>query len=88
MDSPSFEQLTALVRHLSPRERVRLVEHIMGTLEESLPPDEPQQPLPSLYGLWADLNVNVSAEDIDEARREMWGNFPRDFLVDSADGER
>jgi hypothetical protein len=80
MDVESFEQIAALVTHLSPRERLRLVEHIMGTLEESLPPEESPQPLPSLYGLWADLNVNVSAEDIDEARREMWGNFPREDI--------
>jgi hypothetical protein len=32
----------------------------------------------SLAGLWADLGVNVSEEDIFQARQEMWGNFPRD----------
>lgn len=32
----------------------------------------------SLYGLWKDLGIDLSAEDIDAARREMWGNFPRD----------
>ncbi len=32
----------------------------------------------SLAGLWADLGVNVSEEDISQARQEMWGNFPRD----------
>jgi hypothetical protein len=31
----------------------------------------------SLKGLWADLGVQVSVEDIAEARREMWGGFPR-----------
>jgi hypothetical protein len=29
-------------------------------------------------GLWADLNIDLSAMEIDEARREMWKNFPRD----------
>ena len=29
-------------------------------------------------GLWSDLHVDLSTEDIDEARREMWKNFPRD----------
>jgi len=33
----------------------------------------------SLLGLWADLNFHVTEEDITEARREMWGNFPRDI---------
>lgn len=29
-------------------------------------------------GLWADLGVSISPEDIAEARREMWGGFPRE----------
>jgi hypothetical protein len=33
----------------------------------------------SLRGLWADLNVTISERDISEARREMWGSFPRDI---------
>ena len=37
------------------------------------------QPRRSLSGLWVDLGVNVSEKDISEARREMWGNFPRDL---------
>ena len=32
----------------------------------------------SLKGLWADLGVNISPDDIAEARREMWGGFPRE----------
>jgi hypothetical protein len=32
----------------------------------------------SLKGLWADLGVDISPEDIAEARREMWGGFPRE----------
>jgi hypothetical protein len=35
-----------------------------------------KKPRKSLKGLWK--GVNITAEDIDEARREMWGNFPRD----------
>ncbi len=37
------------------------------------------RPRRSLLGLWADLNVQITEEDIAEARREMWGNFPRDI---------
>ena len=32
----------------------------------------------SLYGLWKDLNISISEEDIAKARKEMWGNFPRE----------
>lgn len=35
------------------------------------------RPCRSLKGLWADLGTDVSPEDIAEARREMWGGFPR-----------
>lgn len=32
----------------------------------------------SLKGLWADLGVDISEEDFSQARKEMWGNFPRE----------
>ena len=38
-----------------------------------------QKPRRSLRGLWEDLNVRITEEDITQARREMWGNFPRDI---------
>ena len=37
-----------------------------------------QKPRRSLKGLWADLGIDITEEDIAEARREMWGNFPRE----------
>ncbi|MBV9303980.1 MAG: hypothetical protein JOY62_14940 [Acidobacteriaceae bacterium] len=33
----------------------------------------------SLRGLWNNLNIEITEEDIADARREMWGNFPRDI---------
>ena len=35
-------------------------------------------PRKSLYGLWKDSGVSISEEDITEARKEMWGKFPRE----------
>ncbi|MBA2736512.1 MAG: DUF2281 domain-containing protein [Pyrinomonadaceae bacterium] len=35
-----------------------------------------KKPRRSLEGMWN--GVDISAENIDEARREMWGNFPRE----------
>lgn len=29
------------------------------------------------------LGLHIKAEDIDEVRREMWANFPRDFPKDN-----
>ena len=34
----------------------------------------------SLYGLWANRGIDITEEDIDEIRREMWGNFPREDI--------
>ena len=38
-------------------------------------------PLRSVKGLCADLGIHISAEEIDEARKEMWGNFPREDIA-------
>jgi hypothetical protein len=38
-----------------------------------------KKPRRSLRGLCADLNSDITDEDIAEARKEMWGNFPREF---------
>jgi hypothetical protein len=32
----------------------------------------------SVRGLCADLQVRLSREEIDEARRELWASFPRE----------
>ena len=42
-----------------------------------------KQPLKSSYGLCADLNVAISKEELDEARREMWANFPREKFFEA-----
>ena len=39
---------------------------------------EPKQPRKLLYGLWQ--GVTLSSEEIDEARKEIWGNFPREDI--------
>ncbi|MDQ3130435.1 MAG: DUF2281 domain-containing protein [Acidobacteriota bacterium] len=40
------------------------------------------QPRRSLYGALADLDIKITEEDIAEARKEMWGNFPREHFFD------
>lgn len=35
--------------------------------------------LQSIKGLCADLKIDITEEDIDRAREEMWGNFPREI---------
>ena len=38
-----------------------------------------KKPYPSLRGLWKGHAADITEEDIAQARREMWGNFPRDI---------
>jgi hypothetical protein len=80
MSAVVFEQVAALAKSLSRLEKIQLVEEVMATLKQELTTDTETHANPrrSLRGLWAGLNV--SAEDIDEARREMWGNFPREDI--------
>ncbi|XWK88363.1 MAG: hypothetical protein U7127_29975 [Phormidium sp.] len=39
----------------------------------------PKQPRRSLYGLWSDLDIEITEADIAEVRQEMWSDFPREF---------
>jgi hypothetical protein len=72
-----LEEVVGMARSLSPLDKVRLVEEVMSLLEEDLTDLKPG-PKRSLYGIWPD--ANISEEDIAEARREMWGNFPREDI--------
>jgi hypothetical protein len=51
------------------------------TIEVPAEENRPPAPRRSLYGLCADLGPAPSAEDIDEVRREMWANFPREDIA-------
>jgi hypothetical protein len=75
MSDMSFEQVITLSDSLSPLEKVRLVEHVINSLKNDI---EPKMPRKLLRGLWND--TNISAEEIDEARKEMWGSFPREDI--------
>jgi len=67
-------ELFGIVKQLSLREQLELVEQILATLRSQLPATPlAKQPLRSLLGLWQ--GFTITAEDIAEARREMWGNF-------------
>jgi hypothetical protein len=61
---------------LTPEQQVKLRE-FLGSLE---PSNGPKTPRRSLLGIFKDLNVHITEQDIDEARREMWGNFPREDI--------
>ena len=37
-------------------------------------------PRRSVKGIWADLGVDITEDDVAEVRREMWTNFPREDI--------
>lgn len=43
-------------------------------------PEEENHPRKSMLGILAHLGSAPSAEDIDEVRREVWKNFPREDI--------
>lgn len=53
-----------------PAEQRQEVLDFIESLEKKAPRKAPRR---SLKGLWADLGVEITAADIVEARREMWG---------------
>jgi hypothetical protein len=63
-----------LLRQLPPRERLRVIAQALPQAKRGL--SETRRPLKSLRGLCADLGPAPSAEEIDQARREAWANFP------------
>jgi hypothetical protein len=71
------EQVLEKLRGLPP-EKQREVLDFVESLKEKNGTKTPRR---SLLGLWADLNIDITEEDIAEARREMWGNFPRDIEI-------
>jgi hypothetical protein len=49
---------------------------VLELIERLAPTTEVSPPLVDLYGLFA--GYNTTEEDIAEARKELWGNFPRE----------
>lgn len=57
-----------------PPEKQEEVLHFVDSLKEN---NGEKKPLRSMRGLWQGSGVEISEQDMAEARRDMWGNFPR-----------
>jgi len=69
-----FEQVIDLAKQLSPLDKLRLIENLSRDVESSLK-EKTTPKRRSLRGILK--GCSISAEEIDQARKEMWGNFPR-----------
>ena len=52
---------------------------VLSFVESLLSPPGPK-PLRGSLGLWTPFQADITEEEIAEARREMWGTFPRDDI--------
>ena len=66
------QEILDAVRALPEYKQRELLDHVSCLRDEATQPPKPRK---SGRGLWADLNIDLSAEVIDEARREMWKDF-------------
>jgi len=73
----TLEEALDLVKQLSALDKARLIERIVPDIERELKTARPT-PRKSLRGLWRGLDI--TEEEIAEARREMWANFPREDI--------
>ncbi|MCK6629039.1 MAG: hypothetical protein L6R45_28150 [Anaerolineae bacterium] len=71
----TLTEILELVTRLSLVDKVRLIERVAPQIEQELSIEQPK-PRKSLRGLWR--GVDISEEDIAEARRDMGRNFPRE----------
>jgi hypothetical protein len=65
------QQVLEKLRNLPPEKQKEVLDFVDFLKEKG----GLKKPRRSLLGLWADLNVHITEEDIAEARREMWSNF-------------
>ncbi len=71
-ETATYEEIGQLALALSPADKPRLIERLAFRPRHDVPGDTPE-PRRSLRGVLSDRGPAPSAEDIDGARREMWG---------------
>ena len=70
------QQVVNKLRELPPEQQEEVLEFVESLTRKN----GSKEPLRNLRGLWKNLNITITDEDIREARREMWGKFPRDIF--------
>lgn len=73
-----LEEVLKQVKQLSLGDKVRLIERVAPEIERELMTTQLTY-RQSLWGICADLGKAPTAADIDEARRDEWANFPREY---------
>jgi hypothetical protein len=71
--SPAFVDLTGL-----PESVIEQIHKIVSDARSQHPPPAATT-RPPLLGRFASLGLSFTKDELDEAQREIWANFPRDF---------
>lgn len=69
-----YQDILENAQQLPPAEKARLLADISASLQQEL--DTKSHPKHPLQGIWQ--GINISADDIETARDDMWGKFPRE----------
>jgi hypothetical protein len=70
------EAILEAVRQLPAEKQQEVLNHAAKLREEA----GEKRPLKSVKGLWSDLGISLSAEEIESNQREMWRSFPREDI--------
>ena len=73
----SLEQaILEAVRALPAEKQQEVLNHAARLRDEA----GRKSPFKSVRGLWADLGISLSPEEIEQNQRDMWRNFPREDI--------
>ncbi|HAZ47968.1 MAG TPA: hypothetical protein DDW76_00160 [Cyanobacteria bacterium UBA11369] len=72
----TLKEIIDQVKQLSLSDKVRLIEQVTPQIKRELRVLGLVTPRKSLRGIWRGLNI--TEDDINQARSEMWANFPRE----------
>ncbi|MBI5489071.1 MAG: hypothetical protein HY905_17180 [Deltaproteobacteria bacterium] len=72
----TWEMIAERTKELPPEKQ----EEVLDFVEFVRARTRGRKSLHSPEGLCADLGIDITEEDIAQARREMWGNFPHEDI--------
>ena len=70
------EAILEAVRALPAEKQQEVLDHAAKLREEA----RTKGPFKSVRGLWADLGISLSSEEIEENQQDIWRNFPREDI--------
>lgn len=76
-EAATLEKLLELAKQLSALDKIQLIERLAPQIKHELKSCSTAE-RKSLRGLWR--GVDLSEEDIAQARRETWSEFPREDI--------